>query len=203
MSENSFEQDVLAELGDDKLHEIAGLLGPGTDNDTAKNFVGDTVSALSGGLQERAEGAPEEAAEVRQAFAEVGDEAAGATAGAAAGAAAGDGNTLQGVASFGGLGGLLSGGMMAGVLTKVSRPVAQAVSKRTGIPAPTVSRAIEMLIPVLLTVFAKPAAGAKKQPGATSSPGAAPASGTASAQGRQGGGLDLGELLGQILGGKK
>ncbi|MDI3418534.1 DUF937 domain-containing protein [Streptomyces luteolus] len=200
MSENSIEKDVLDELGDDKLQELAGLLGPDADTRTAKSFVGDTVSALSGGLQERAEGSSEGAAEVRQALDEAGDEAAGD-------------NTLQGVSTLGGgLGGLLGGGMMAGVLSKLSRPVAQAVSRKTGIPAPTVARGIEMLVPVLLTVFAKRAAGAKKQAGAATSPGAAPSSGQpgaaqgqqpGAAQGQPGGGLDLGELLGQILGGKK
>ncbi|MFD5509502.1 hypothetical protein [Streptomyces sp. NPDC059761] len=51
---------------------------------------------------------------------------------------------------------------MAGVLAKVSKPVAAAVSKKTGIPAATVARVIEVLIPVLLAVFAKRAAAGKK-----------------------------------------
>ncbi|WP_055702036.1 MULTISPECIES: DUF937 domain-containing protein [Streptomyces] len=172
----SFERDVLDELGDDRLQEIAGLLG--TDAAGAQDMVGTTVSALSGGLQDKAAAPdPAEAEEVRQAVTE-----------AAEAPAPGDA-PLQGVAAFGGLGGLAAGGMMSGVLARMSKPVANAVSKKTGIPAPTVTRVIEMLIPVVLAVLTKRAAKAKA-PGAA--PGAAPASG---------GGI--GDLLGQILGGKK
>ncbi|MFH7596970.1 DUF937 domain-containing protein [Streptomyces racemochromogenes] len=168
MSESSFQDDVIHELGDDGLQEIAGVLG--TDTDGARETVAQTVGAMTGGLQEKAESGDDE---VRQAFAEVAQP------------------PLQGVATLGGgLGGLLGGGMMAGVLSKVSKPVADAVSKKTGIPAPTVSRVIEMLVPVVLAVFARRASG-KGAPTA-----GAPASGAAPAEG---GGL--GDLLGQILGG--
>ncbi|MFE0177634.1 DUF937 domain-containing protein [Streptomyces sp. NPDC059002] len=166
----SFEQDVLQELGDDKLQEIAGLLG--TDAAGAQDIVGTTVTALSGDLKGKAED-PAEADEVRQAFAEV--ESAEPP--------------LQGVAAFGGLGGLAAGGMMSGVLAKMSKPVADAVSKKTGIPAPTVTRVIEMLIPVVLAVLSKRAASTK------ASGGAAPKASASSG--------GLGDLLGQILGGKK
>lgn len=135
MSEPSFRDDVLGELGDDKLTEIAGLLG--TDTDGARDTVAQTVGALTGDLQQKAD----DDDEVRQAIAEVAEP------------------PLQGVATLGGgLGGMLGGGMMAGVLAKVSKPVANALSKKTGIPAATISRVIEMLIPVLLAVFAKRAA---------------------------------------------
>ncbi|MEU5687050.1 DUF937 domain-containing protein [Streptomyces venezuelae] len=167
----SFEQDVLDELGDDRLQEIAGLLD--TDASGAQDVVGTTVSALSGDIQGRAAD-PAEADEVRQAFDEVGPADP----------------TLQGVATLGGLGGLAGGGMMAGMLAKMSRPVANAVSKKTGIPAAKVTRVIEMLIPVVLAVLSKRAARTKGPGGAPS--GSAPSSG---------GGL--GDLLGQILGGKK
>jgi hypothetical protein len=50
---------------------------------------------------------------------------------------------------------------MAGVLAKVSKPVANAVAKKTGIPAATVTRVIEMLVPVVLTVLSKRAARKK------------------------------------------
>ncbi|MEV6728832.1 MULTISPECIES: DUF937 domain-containing protein [unclassified Streptomyces] len=170
MSESSFQDDVLGELGPDGLTEIAGLLG--TDAAGARETVATTVGAMAGGLQEKAGSGGADDEEVRQAFAEVAEP------------------PLQGVATLGG--GLLGGGLMAGVLAKVSKPVAAALSKKTGIPPATVSRVIELLIPVLLTVFAKRAAtgkgGAAGAPGAT--PGAAPA---------EGGGL--GDLLGQILGG--
>ncbi|MER5729395.1 DUF937 domain-containing protein [Streptomyces sp. NPDC002138] len=165
MSEPSFQDDVINELGDDRLTEIAGLLG--TDATGARDTIATTVGAMTGDLQQKADTDGDDGVEVRQAFAEVTEP------------------PLQGVATLGG--GLLSGGLMAGVLSKVSRPVAEAVSKKTGIPAPTITRVIELLIPVLLAVFAKRAAGAGAGAGA-----GAPA---------PGGGL--GDLLGQILGGGK
>ncbi|MGW7462391.1 DUF937 domain-containing protein [Streptomyces sp. NPDC054797] len=164
MSESSFQDDVLDELGDEKLTEIAGLLG--TDADGARDTVAQTVGAMTGTLQEKADADDDD--EVRQAFAEVAEP------------------PLQGVATLGG--GLLGGGLMAGVLAKVSRPVADAVSKKTGIPAPTISRVIETLIPVVLAVFAKRAASGTSA--GASKPGAAPTPGGA-----------LGDLLGRILGG--
>ncbi|WP_314252512.1 DUF937 domain-containing protein [Streptomyces kutzneri] len=169
MSESSFQDDVLGELGDDKLTEIAGLLG--TDTAGAKETVAETVGAMTGDLRQKADADGADGVEVRQAIVEVAEAEP----------------PLEGVAAFGGLGGLgglLSGGMMAGVLAKVSKPVAAAVSKRTGIPAATISRVIEMLIPVVLAVLARRAS--RRAAGA----GAAPAAG--------GGGL--GDLLG---GGRK
>ncbi|ATZ26612.1 hypothetical protein SLAV_24045 [Streptomyces lavendulae subsp. lavendulae] len=180
MSESSFQDDVLGELGDEKLTEIAGLLG--TDTDGARAAVSETVGAMAGGLQEKA-AAEGEDGEVGQAVAEAAEP------------------PLQGVATLGGLGGLLGGGMMAGVLAKVSKPVANAVAKKTGIPAATVSRVIEVLIPVVLAVFAKRAAEGKAGAGGAPSAGGAPAPGAAPAAGAGGGGL--GDLLGQILGGGK
>ncbi|MFI6087272.1 DUF937 domain-containing protein [Streptomyces sp. NPDC051218] len=159
--DGSLEKDVLDELGDDKLHEIAGLLG--TDAAGAQDVVGTTVTALSGNLQEKAED-PAEAAEVEQALTEA--------------------SPPQGVVGFGGFGGLAAGGMLSGVLAKMSRPVANAVAKKTGLPAASVTRVIELVIPVLLTVLTK---RARK----SGTPGA----------GSTGGGF--GDLLGQILGGKK
>jgi hypothetical protein len=125
-SASSFEDDVLGELGDDKLQEIAGLLG--TDTAGAQEVVGTTVSALAGPVQEEAAAAPEEEA------------------------------PLQGVST---LGGFATGGLMAGVLAKVSKPVANVVAKKTGIPVATVTRVIEMLVPVVLTVLTKRAARKK------------------------------------------
>ncbi|MEV3857110.1 DUF937 domain-containing protein [Streptomyces sp. NPDC050095] len=126
----SFEQDVIAELGDDKLQELAGLLG--TDAAGAQSVVGSTVSELSGAISEAEESAQEP--------------------------------PLQGVATLGGLGGMASGGLMAGVLAKMSRPVANAVAKKTGLPAANVARGIEMLIPIVLAVVAKRGAGRKSSP---------------------------------------
>lgn len=64
---------------------------------------------------------------------------------------------LQGVST---LGGFATGGLLAGVPAKASKPVANAVAKKTGLPAATVTRVVELLIPVILTVPAK--RGAKK-----------------------------------------
>ncbi|MGQ4431488.1 DUF937 domain-containing protein [Streptomyces sp. SAS_260] len=65
---------------------------------------------------------------------------------------------LQGVAT---LGGFATGGLMAGVLAKASRPVANAVARKTGLPPATVARVVEMVIPVVLTVLTKRAAKKK------------------------------------------
>nr|WSY54761.1 DUF937 domain-containing protein [Streptomyces sp. NBC_00886] len=123
MSEDSataFHDDILAELGDDKVQEIAGLLG--TDEAGAREVVGTTASALTG--EAAAVETPQEA-------------------------------PLQGVAT---LGGFATGGLMAGVLAKAAGPVANAVAKRTGLPPATITRIVEMLIPVVLTVLTKRAA---------------------------------------------
>jgi hypothetical protein len=126
-SGSSFEEDVLGELGDDRLQEIAGLLG--TDAAGAQEVVGTTVSALVGPVQEEAAAAPPE------------EEA-----------------PLQGVST---LGGFATGGLLAGVPAKVSKPVANVVAKKTGVPAATVTRVIETLVPVVLTVLSKRAARKK------------------------------------------
>ncbi|MFC8505494.1 DUF937 domain-containing protein [Streptomyces sp. NPDC057411] len=139
MSDESFQDDVLNELGDDRLQEIAGLLG--TDSAGARQLVDSSVAELSGELRSAA-AEPASADEVRAAFTEV--------------AAAEP--PLQGVAAFGGL---VSGGLMAGVLAKLAKPAANAVAKRTGIPAPTVNRAVEVLVPVVLAVITKRAAARK------------------------------------------
>ncbi|MER8042851.1 DUF937 domain-containing protein [Streptomyces sp. NPDC094032] len=139
MSDESFEQDVLNELGDDQLQEIAGVLG--TDGDGARRLVSDSVSELSGELRSAA-AEPAGADEVRAAVTEV------STAEP----------PLQGVAAFGGL---VGGGLMAGVLAKLAKPAANAVAKKTGIPAPTVNRAVEILVPVVLAVITKRAATKK------------------------------------------
>jgi hypothetical protein len=131
MSEDSattFQGAVLDELGDDKVQEIAGLLG--TDEAGAREVVGATASALSG-----------EAAATETSTIETPQEA-----------------PLQGVAT---LGGFATGGLMAGVLAKAARPVANAVAKKTGLPPATVARVVEMLVPVVLTVLTKRAAKKK------------------------------------------
>ncbi|QNS06144.1 DUF937 domain-containing protein [Streptomyces xanthii] len=133
--EKPLARDVLDELGDDRLRELAGLLG--TDASGAREVVDGTVSGLSGGLRERAGESAGGAAEVRDALAEA------------------EQPPLQGAFTLGGLGGLASGGLMAGLLAKLSRPVAAAVAKKTGLPVANVTRGIELLIPVILAVLSK------------------------------------------------
>ncbi|WP_351228894.1 DUF937 domain-containing protein [Streptomyces sp. NPDC002133] len=171
MSNDAFQQDVLNELGDDRLHEIAGLLG--TDPGEASNLVDTSVSALSGGLREAA-ATPEHAEEVRQAVSEVTEP------------------PLEGVATLGG--GLLSGSLMAGVLSRLARPAAAAVAKKTGLPLATVSRVLELLVPVILTVLTKRAAQRRSAGAAPGVSGAASGS-PGTSQG------SLGEVLGDLLGG--
>ncbi|QES48346.1 hypothetical protein DEJ50_11455 [Streptomyces venezuelae] len=158
MSEPSLQDDVLHELGDDRLTEIATLLG--TDAVGAREAVATTVDTMTGDLRRTADADDDDGREVRAALAEVSEP------------------RPQGVATLGG--GLLGGGIMAGVLAKAAKPVANAVAKKTGLPVPVVGKVIEMLIPVMLAVFAKRAAG--KGPSVES---------------------DLGDLLGTVLGGKK
>ncbi|MFJ3905817.1 DUF937 domain-containing protein [Streptomyces sp. NPDC090025] len=136
---DSFEDDVMRELGDDQLQEIAGLLG--TDTGGAQQMVGDSLTELSGELRSAA-AEPLSADEVRAAVAEVSSAEP----------------PLQGVAT---LGGLVGGGLMAGVLGKLARPAANAVARKTGLPPATVNRAVEILVPVVLAVITKRAAGKK------------------------------------------
>ncbi|MEU1531560.1 DUF937 domain-containing protein [Streptomyces fagopyri] len=135
MNEEPLQKDVLDALDDAGLQEIAGLLG--TDTAGAREVVGTTVSEFSGGLQDRAVTDP---GEVQQAYAEA-QEA-----------------PLSGVATLGGLGGMGTGGLMGGLLARISRPVANAVARKTGLPPATVARVIELVIPVLLSVLTKRAA---------------------------------------------
>ncbi|MFJ3924781.1 DUF937 domain-containing protein [Streptomyces sp. NPDC090022] len=178
MSESSFQDDVLGELGDDRLGEIASLLG--TDEAGARDTVATTVGAMAGGLQQKADADDADGEEVRQALSAAAEP------------------PPQGIATLGG--GLLGGGLLAGVLAKVSKPVATAVAKKTGIPAPTVSRVIEMVIPVVLAVVAKRAAARKT---GAAAPGTQGGPGAQNGQGGQGGQGGLGDLLGDILGGAR
>ncbi|WP_405853662.1 DUF937 domain-containing protein [Streptomyces sp. NBC_00090] len=139
MTDSSFQDDVLTELGDDRLQEIAGLLG--TDDTGARELVGSSVAELSGELRQAA-AEPSSADEVRAAV----DEVTSAEP------------PLQGVAT---LGGLAAGGLMAGVLAKLARPAANAVARRTGLPPATVDRAVDILVPVIIAALTKRAAAKK------------------------------------------
>ncbi|GAA0614354.1 hypothetical protein [Streptomyces crystallinus] len=134
--DSSFEQDVLNELGDDGLHRLAQELG--TDPVAARHVVASAASGLADEL-------PPDA---------VASEAAAPPEDA----------PLQGVATLGGLG-AVGGGLMAGVLAKATKPVATAVAKKTGLPVATVTRGLELLVPVVLTVLSKRGAAGRKRSG--------------------------------------
>ncbi|MET8969235.1 DUF937 domain-containing protein [Streptomyces hydrogenans] len=138
-SNDSFQDEVLAELGEDRLAEIAALAG--TDTAGARALVGGSVAELSGELRQAA-AEPASADEVKAAVDEVTSEEP----------------PLQGVASFGGL---AAGGLLAGVLARLAKPAAGAVAKRTGLPPATVHRAVDLLVPVILTVLTRRAAAKK------------------------------------------
>ncbi|MEX2980621.1 hypothetical protein [Streptomyces sp. C36] len=100
MGDDALRDDVLEELGEDRIQELAGELG--TDSEGARQVVAATVSALPADFGERS-----------------------------------------------------GGGLMSGVLARISAPVAESVAGRTGIPVPAVSRALELLLPVIVTTVAK------------------------------------------------
>ncbi|MFI8421411.1 DUF937 domain-containing protein [Streptomyces sp. NPDC085479] len=138
-SSHSFQDEVLAELGEDRLAEIAALAG--TDTAGARALVDGSVTELSGELRQAA-AEPASADEVKAAVDEVTSEQP----------------PLQGVASFGGL---AAGGLLAGVLAKLAKPAANAVARRTGLPPATVNRAIDLLVPVVLAVLTRRATAKK------------------------------------------
>ncbi|MEU8568875.1 hypothetical protein AB0C51_11020 [Streptomyces pathocidini] len=94
MRDEALLRDVLAELGDDRVQELAGELGTGPEG--AREVVGATVAALP--------------------------------------ASVGDGSPV-------------------GVLSKLTGPTAQSVAELTGLPLPAVTRALELLLPVILSVI--------------------------------------------------
>ncbi|MFE9018999.1 DUF937 domain-containing protein [Streptomyces sp. NPDC007808] len=120
----SLQDDVLDELGDERIGRIASLLG--TDETGARQMVGTTVAALSD--EAEAVATPHDA-------------------------------PLTGVAT---LGGFATGGLMAGLLAEEAEPVAGAVARRTGLPSGAVARVVEMVVPVVLAVLTKRAAGRQR-----------------------------------------
>ncbi|GHG53464.1 DUF937 domain-containing protein [Streptomyces griseocarneus] len=100
MGDDALRDDVLEELGEDRIQELAGELG--TDPDGARRVVAATVSALPADFGDRS-----------------------------------------------------GGGLMSGVLARISTPVAESVARQTGIPVATVGRALELLLPVIVTTLAK------------------------------------------------
>ncbi|MFI9202270.1 DUF937 domain-containing protein [Streptomyces sp. NPDC053048] len=100
MGDDALRNDVLEELGEDRIQELAGELG--TDSDGARRVVAATVSALPEGFGDRR-----------------------------------------------------GGELMSSVLAEISGPVSDSVAKETGLPAPAVGRALELLLPVIVTTVAK------------------------------------------------
>lgn len=58
---------------------------------------------------------------------------------------------------------------MAGVLSRLARPAANAIAKKSGLPAATVTRAVDILVPVVLAVMTRRAA--TKRSGGTAADG--------------------------------
>ncbi|MFJ4406388.1 MULTISPECIES: DUF937 domain-containing protein [unclassified Streptomyces] len=142
MSDRPLQDEVLTELGDERLQELADRLG--TDTDAARQVVGASVGSLTGVVTDEAV-TPGGTAELSQALEQ----------------AASEPEPLTGVAGFAGLGTGVGGGLLTTVLRKATAPTARAVSKRTGLPVAAVTGALETLIPVVATVLAKRARRAK------------------------------------------
>ncbi|MET9219485.1 MULTISPECIES: DUF937 domain-containing protein [unclassified Streptomyces] len=142
MSDRPLQDEVLTELGDERLQEMADRLG--TDTDAARQVVGASVGSLTGVVTDEAV-TPGGTAELSQALEQ----------------AASEPEPLTGVAGFAGLGTGVGGGLLTTVLRKATAPTARAVSKRTGLPVAAVTGALETLIPVVATVLAKRARRAK------------------------------------------
>jgi hypothetical protein len=96
MRDESLVKDVLVELGDDRIQELAAELGTGTEE--ARTVVEATVSALPASIGH---------------------------------------------------------GTLAGVLDRLTPPTAEAVSRQTGLPLRSVTPALELLLPVVLSVIAE------------------------------------------------
>ncbi|MFF7153601.1 DUF937 domain-containing protein [Streptomyces sp. NPDC008139] len=142
MSDRPLQDEVLTELGDERLQEMAERLG--TDTDAARQVVGASVGSLTGVVTDEAV-TPGGTAELSQALEQ----------------AASEPEPLTEVAGFAGLGTGVGGGLLTTVLRKATAPTARAVSKRTGLPVTAVTGALEMLIPVVATVLAQRARRAK------------------------------------------
>jgi hypothetical protein len=95
MRDDALQRDVLIELGDDRIQELAGELG--TDLERARLVVEATVSALPR---------------------------------------------------------TIGTGTMAGVLDRLTTPTADIVARQAGLPLGSVTRALELLLPVVLSVVA-------------------------------------------------
>ncbi|MFE0625865.1 DUF937 domain-containing protein [Streptomyces sp. NPDC058864] len=141
MSDRPLKDEVLEELGDDRLREITELLG--TDADEAQQVVGSAVASITGVLTDDAV-TPGGTAELCQAMEQAANEPEPLPA-----AAVGFAGVQGGTSAEPGR------GVLAAVLAKVAAPAARAVAKRTGLPVETVTAALQTVIPVMAAVLAR------------------------------------------------
>lgn len=141
MSDRPLKDEVLEELGDDRLREIAELLG--TDAAEAQRVVGSSVASITGVLTDDAV-TPGGTAELCQAMEQAANEPEPLPMAAMG---------FAGVT--GGTGPEPGRGVLAAVLARVAAPAARAVAKRTGLPVETVTAALQTLIPVMASVLAR------------------------------------------------
>ncbi|MDX3234915.1 DUF937 domain-containing protein [Streptomyces sp. ME03-5709C] len=141
MSDRPLKDEVLEELGDDRLRKITELLG--TDAAQAQRVVGGAVTSITGVLTDDAV-TPGGTAELCQAMEQAANEPEPLPAAAAG---------FAGVQ--GGTGPEPGRGVLAAVLAKVATPAARAVAKRTGLPVEAVRAALETVIPVMAAVLAR------------------------------------------------
>ncbi|MGW3241597.1 DUF937 domain-containing protein [Streptomyces sp. NPDC001070] len=141
MSDRPLKDEVLEELGDDRLREITALLG--TDAEQARQVVGSAVASVTGVLTDDAV-TPGGTAELCQAMEQAANEPEPLPAAA-----------LGFAGVRGGTGPEPGRGVLAAVLGRVAGPAARAVAKRTGLPVEAVAAALETVIPVMASVLAR------------------------------------------------
>jgi hypothetical protein len=129
MTDRPLKDEVLAELGDDRLNDIAGLLH--ADADAARHVVSGSVASLTGVLTDDSL-TPGGTAELCQAIAQ----------------AAMEPEPRSGADAVG-------SGLVGAVLGKVAEPTARAVASKQGLPVEAVAGALEIILPVTATVLAR------------------------------------------------
>lgn len=129
MTDRPLKDEVLEELGEERLHRIAGLLG--TDFGAARDIVGRAVVSLTAHLTDDT-ATPGVTADWCQAMAQ----------------AAVESEPPAGTATTGGR-------MIAAVLGRVTGPVARTVADRTGLDESAVGATVEVVVPVTAAVLAR------------------------------------------------
>jgi Bacterial protein of unknown function (DUF937) len=129
MTERPLKDEVLEELGEERLLRISTLLG--ADPVTARKVVGGTVASLTEHLTDDT-AAPGVTGELCQAMA----------------LAAVESEPPPGTSTAG-------AGMIAAVLERVAGPASEAVADRTGLTETAVGSALEVVVPVTAAVLAR------------------------------------------------